>query len=179
MRQERESKRLVFGLGVDYHFVDYIKWSDCVNTEILELAFNRGFAFRGRSELANCIALIRSSGDRTIDCDMSGGSAIETKVICSAAVSFRFSEFSAPSWCPSFGLGHSDFNFGVFLNFLDSWVLVSFPISSGRAVSSRRSSRGSSKDLPILVEFSGFLDQSVQCGGLWGKHQEFLLQDCG
>jgi len=53
MRQERELKRPVFGLGVDYHFVDYVKWSDSVNIEILKLTFDRGFAFRGRSELAN------------------------------------------------------------------------------------------------------------------------------
>jgi len=175
MRQERESKRLVFSLGVDYHFVDYIKWSDRVNIEILELAFDRGFAFRGRSELANCIALIRTSGDRTIDCDMSGGTAIETKVICSAVVSFRFSEFSPLPWRPSFGLGRGDFNFGIFFDFLDSWVLVASPVSSGRATSSRGGPRGTSEDLPILIEFSGFLDQSVQSGGLQGKHQEFLL----
>ena len=53
MRQERESKRLVFGLGIDYHFVDHIEWGYGVNIEILELTFNRGVAFRGRSELAN------------------------------------------------------------------------------------------------------------------------------
>jgi len=175
MRQERELKRLVFGLGIDYHFVNYRKWSDGIDIEILELAFNRGFAFRGRSELANCIAFIRASGDRTIDRDMSGGTAIETKVICSAAVSFRFSEFSALPWCPSFGLGHGDFDFGVVLDFLDSWVLVSSPVSSGRATSSRGSSNVSSKDLSILIEFSGFLNQSIQRGGLRGKHQEFLL----
>jgi len=55
MRQERESKRLVFGLGIgiDYHFVDYIERGHGINIEILELTFNRGFASRGRSELAN------------------------------------------------------------------------------------------------------------------------------
>jgi len=40
MRQERGSKRLVFGLQIDYHFVDYVEWSDGVDIEILELTFN-------------------------------------------------------------------------------------------------------------------------------------------
>ena len=53
MRQERESKRLVFVFEVDYHFVDYMEWGYCVDIEILNLTFNRGFAFRGRSDLAN------------------------------------------------------------------------------------------------------------------------------
>jgi len=175
MRQERDLKRLVFGLSVDYHFVDYIKWSDHVNIEILKLAFDRSFAFRGRSELVNCIALIRASGDWAVDCDMSGGSAIETKVICSAAVSFCFSEFSVLSWCPSFGLGCGDFDFGVVFDFLDSWVLVSSPISSGRAASSRGCPGGLSEDLPIPIEFSGLFDQGVQRGGLRREHQEFVL----
>jgi len=55
MQQERESKRLVFGLGVriDYHFVDYIERGYGIDIEILELTFNREFTFRGRSKLAN------------------------------------------------------------------------------------------------------------------------------
>jgi len=40
MRQERESKRLVFSLGVDYHFVDHIERGYGVDIEILKLAFN-------------------------------------------------------------------------------------------------------------------------------------------
>jgi len=158
MQQERESKRLVFSLGIDYHFVNYIKWSDSINIKILKLAFDRGFAFRGRSKLANRIASIRALGDWTIDCNMSGGTAVETKVICPVALSFLFGEFSSLPCRPSFGLGCGYFNFGVFFDFLDSWVLVSSPISSGRATSSRGGSRGLSEDLPILIKFLSFLD---------------------
>ena len=40
MQQESESKRLVFGLHVDYHFVDHIERCHGVNIEILKLTFN-------------------------------------------------------------------------------------------------------------------------------------------
>jgi len=40
MQQESDLKRLVFALGIDYHFVDYIEWGYRVNIEILELTFN-------------------------------------------------------------------------------------------------------------------------------------------
>jgi len=77
MRQESGLKRLVFSLGVNHHFINYIEWGDSIYIEILKLAFNRGFAFRGHSELANRTALIGASGEWTINLDMSSGAAVE------------------------------------------------------------------------------------------------------
>jgi len=40
MQQERRLKRLVFGLQIDYHFVDYVEWCHGIDIEILKLTFN-------------------------------------------------------------------------------------------------------------------------------------------
>src|SRR6266705_4884437 len=95
MRQERESKRLVFGLGIDYHFVDYIEWGYGVNIEILELTFNRGVAFRGRSELAKWTARIRAFRDRAFGGNMSRCAAVEAQIAVHPTLSFLWGKFAS------------------------------------------------------------------------------------
>ena len=77
MLQESELKRLVFGLQIDYHFVDYIECYYSINIEVLYPALDREIAFRGRSELANWISGIRASRDWAIDCNMSRVATVE------------------------------------------------------------------------------------------------------
>src|SRR6266567_6772614 len=105
MRQERESKRLVFGLGIDYHFVDHIEWGYGVNIEILELTFNRGVAFRGRSELAKWTARIRAFRDRAFGGDMSSSATVKAQITIHSALSFLWGKFAPFPWFSALWVG--------------------------------------------------------------------------
>ena len=127
MRQERESKRLVFGLGIDYYFVDYIEWGYSVNIEILKLTFNRGVAFRGRSKLANWTALIRAFRDQAFGGNMSRRAAVEAQITVHPTLSFLWGKFA--SFLSTSRMSRGYFDFSVILDFLDAWVSVIAPIS--------------------------------------------------
>ena len=76
-------------------------------------------------------------------------------------------------------LGHSYLDLSFFFDFLNARVLVTAPIFLRGTTFSGGGPRRSSEDLPVTIEFLGFLDECIQCGRLWRKRQEFLLQDCG
>src|SRR5712691_4558950 len=171
MRQERESKRLVFGLGIDYHFVDYIEWGYGVNIEILELTFNRGFAFRGRSELAKWTAHMRAFRDRAFGGDMSCSATVEAQITVHSALSFLWGKFAPFLCCSASWVSCGYLDFGAILDFLDAWGSVTAPISPRGTLSS--SGVWFAVDLPIAVKFTYFLYQVIQGSGMWGKRQEF------
>src|SRR6266581_6783340 len=155
MQQESQSKRLVFGLGINYHFVDYIEWGYSVNIEILKLTFNRGFAFRGRSELAKWTAHIRAFRDRAFGGDMSCSATVEAQITVHSALSFLWGKFAPFPCCPVSWVSRSYLDFGVILDFLDACGSVTAPISPRGTLSS--SGVRFAVDLPIAVKFAYFL----------------------
>jgi len=66
MQQESGSKRLVFSLCVDYHFVDHVKCCYGINIEVLYPGLDRGFVFRGCSKLMNLGAWVRAAREWAI-----------------------------------------------------------------------------------------------------------------
>ena len=106
---------------------------------------------------------------------MSSSATVEAQITVHSALSFLWGKFALFPCCSASWVSRGYLDFGVIFDFLDAWVSVTAPISPRGTLSSSGVSSGSSKDLPVAVEFPDLFNQTVQGGGLWGKHQEFRL----
>src|SRR6266581_4487561 len=102
---------------------------------------------------------------------MSSGAAVEAQITVHSALSFLWGKFAPFPCCSASWVSRSYLDFGVVFDFLDTWVLVTAPISPRGTLSS--SGVRFAIDLPIAVELSYFLYQVIQGSRLWGKRQEF------
>src|SRR5260221_11512694 len=173
MQQESGSKRLLFGVRIGHDGVKYVECCFSIDIGIFLYFLDGRSFFVDRLQLAH-----RGAWEGTsiwCGCTFSGHvswiAAIEAKLVIESPLAFLWREPAASSAAApevaTTPLGRIYFDGGIFFNFPNAGILGPEAPRGGAA--------RSIIDAPSLIQFSGFLYQTSQSGGLWGDLYDLLV----